>query len=291
MLRTRLIVGSILVAATAGMLLADERFAPWFPFLFATVTLLAILGTLELYGLLPPERRPRLGVCIVGVVAVVVLGWGPVVVAQFFGASRVAPPLASHWVLPGFTAVVLAIFLAEMAAFREPGRAVERIAVAVWAVAYLGLLPSFLAQLRTDVPAATETVIRRGTIALALAVFVPKGCDIGAYFTGRLLGRHRMTPALSPKKTWEGAAGGLAMAVLVAFAIDRYAVIPGGFSGIVGFGLTVGLAGMLGDLAESLIKRDCQQKDASQSVPGFGGILDVVDSIIFAAPVVYWWLR
>ena len=56
------------------------------------------------------------------------------------------------------------------------------------------------------------------------------------------------------------------------------------------FGLTVGLAGMLGDLAESLIKRDCERKDASQAIPGFGGILDVVDSILFAAPVAYWWL-
>jgi phosphatidate cytidylyltransferase len=59
----------------------------------------------------------------------------------------------------------------------------------------------------------------------------------------------------------------------------------------VGFGLTVGLAGVLGDLAESLIKRDCQKKDASQIVPGFGGTLDVVDAVIFAAPVAYWWLK
>jgi phosphatidate cytidylyltransferase len=56
-------------------------------------------------------------------------------------------------------------------------------------------------------------------------------------------------------------------------------------------GLTVGAAGVLGDLAESLVKRDCRQKDASQVVPGFGGVLDVIDSIVFAAPVAYWWLR
>ena len=134
--------------------------------------------------------------------------------------------------------------------------------------------------------------MRLGSVALALAIFVPKGCDIGAYFTGRLIGRHRMTPVLSPKKTWEGAAGGLAFAVAIAFALNAFRpVIPGGTAGIVGFGLTVGLAGMLGDLAESLIKRDCERKDASQAVPGFGGVLDVVDSILFAAPVAYWWLH
>ena len=128
--------------------------------------------------------------------------------------------------------------------------------------------------------------------AVALAIFVPKMCDTGAYFTGRLLGRHKMAPVLSPKKTLEGAAGGLALAVVTAIVIDQIApVLAGGLMAAAGFGLTVGLAGLFGDLAESLIKRDCQAKDASAVMPGFGGVLDVVDSIVFAAPVAYWWLR
>ena len=136
------------------------------------------------------------------------------------------------------------------------------------------------------------SVLRQETIALALSIFVPKGCDIGAYFTGRLIGRHRMTPVLSPKKTWEGAFGGLALAIAVAFGLNSLGpVIPSGPLGTTAFGLTVGIFGMLGDLAESLIKRDCERKDASAAVPGFGGILDVVDSILFAAPVAYWWLH
>src|SRR5262249_8320928 len=80
------------------------------------------------------------------------------------------------------------------------GAAVVRRAVTVWAIGYLAVLPSFFAQLRWLGP-----TIDHGTVALALAVFVPKGCDIGAYTAGRLFGRHRMTPVLSPKKTWEGA--------------------------------------------------------------------------------------
>jgi phosphatidate cytidylyltransferase len=123
-------------------------------------------------------------------------------------------------------------------------------------------------------------------------VFVPKCCDIGAYTVGRLLGRHRMTPVLSPKKTWEGAVGGVAAAILVAIGIDRLGPTPvlmKDYRWEVGFGLSVGIAGMLGDLAESLIKRDCQTKDASAVVPGFGGVLDVVDAIIFSAPASYVW--
>jgi phosphatidate cytidylyltransferase len=83
----------------------------------------------------------------------------------------------------------------------------------------------------------------------------------------------------------------LATAIAAAFGINALGpVIPGGGLSVAAFGLTVGVAGMLGDLAESLIKRDCESKDASANVPGFGGVLDVVDSILFAAPVAYWWL-
>ncbi len=137
----------------------------------------------------------------------------------------------------------------------------------------------------------------RSTAAIALAVFVPKGNDIGAYFTGkfltgRLLGRTPMTPLLSPKKTWQGAIGGMLASVAVAIGIQSgFHVIPYGWVGAVGFALSVGVAGIVGDLAESLIKRDLQTKDASQSVPGFGGVLDVIDSLLFAAPVAYLWFR
>jgi phosphatidate cytidylyltransferase len=82
------------------------------------------------------------------------------------------------------------------------------------------------------------------------------------------------------------------LAVAVAYGLNSLGpVIPASSGGPFGFGITVGVAGMFGDLAESLIKRDCERKDASQMVPGFGGVLDVVDSILFAAPVSYCWLH
>jgi len=182
---------------------------------------------------------------------------------------------------------LLGAFLYEMATFRDAATSVERLSLMYWSVAYLGFLPSFFAQLRWlgNSPAS-------GTCALALAIFVPKCGDIGAYFAGRRFGRRAMAPVLSPKKTWEGAAGGIVASVFAAILIDR--VLPSMLPGIlaeIGFGITVGIAGMLGDLAESLIKRDCQRKDASAVVPGFGGALDVVDAVIFAAPVAYCWIR
>lgn len=277
MLRTRLWMGAILIALTGGVLSVDQALAPYYPFLLLQVLVLSLAGGFEVLTLLRGyQKLPAWLVC-GGLGALVLTNW----------LARLLSPTADPWFWIGvvFAGVVLAAFLAEMAAFREPGGVVMRLSLMVWAVAYLGLLPCFLAQLRW-LPGDPN----RGTVALALAIFVPKMCDTGAYFTGRLCGRHQMAPVLSPKKTWEGAAGGMGLSVLTAILLNRLGpALTGGWLMEVGFGLTVGVTGLVGDLAESLIKRDCQQKDASAMMPGFGGVLDVVDSIVFAAPIAYLW--
>jgi phosphatidate cytidylyltransferase len=272
-------MGAILAALAAGVLFIDQRFAPWFPFLLLFLLVVGLAASIELRQLLPVSRRPHAWLAEACVVALITSNW----------VGHLAEDHAWPWIAGTFTAVVLSAFLVEMATFREPGESLGRIAFTIWIAAYLGLLPCFFAQLRW-LPGETANV-SPSTQALALAIFVPKCCDIGAYFTGRLLGRHRMTPVLSPKKTWEGFAGGMVTSVIVAVALGRIgpALHESDWRAAC-FGLTVGIAGVLGDLAESLIKRDCQKKDASQVVPGFGGVLDVVDAVIFAAPVAYWWL-
>jgi phosphatidate cytidylyltransferase len=183
-----------------------------------------------------------------------------------------------------FAATMIAAFLLEMRRFRgEPGQSLPRIAMTVLVVAYLGVLPAFFVQVRF--------LPEHSAILLFLVIFVPKGNDIAAYFTGTFLGRDRMTPLLSPKKTWQGFAGGMCGGTLVAVGVWLWqpAVFPHGAGEAIAFAVAVGLAGVLGDLAESLIKRDCQTKDSAHSIPGFGGLLDVVDSVLFAAPVAYVW--
>lgn len=274
MLQKRLWAGAVLVGLTVLMLTLDHGLAPWFPFLLLTCQLLGFAGCLELRSLFP--ERPTGWLCHGGVSLVLLAGWPARVLSG-------GDPW--HWVLGAFVAVVLLAFVAELITFRKRGEgAVVRVALVVLMVAYLGLLPCFLAQLRW-LPA--------GGVALAMALFVPKANDVAAYTAGRLFGRHPMTPLLSPKKTWEGFIGGMLGGVVAAVGLHRLSeapVLPGGDLGAVGFGLTVGLAAVVGDLAESMIKRDAGLKDASQTVPGFGGILDVLDSILFAAPVAYCWL-
>jgi phosphatidate cytidylyltransferase len=283
MLRTRLWMGACLIALAAAMLLGDRQFQPWFPFLFLFVTAVGLAATVELLFLLPESMRPPRLPCLGAVLMVLAANW-----PYHLGFRAFGGPLELVGLV--FALSVLGVFLLEMARYREPGGSVVRIAVGVWVVAYLGLLPSFLAQLRWP-PEGDDTLTDRGAAALALAIFVPKFCDIGAYFTGRFLGKHPMTPILSPKKTREGYIGGLVVAVATTVLANAWLQVLGGYAAAVGFGVTVGLAAIYGDLAESLIKRDCRQKDASSAVPGFGGVLDVIDSILFAAPVAYCWLR
>ena len=281
MLRTRLIVGSVLIGLTIGMLLADEHLAPWYPFLFLWVVGLSMAACHEFIRLLGPNRRPQVLVTYLGVAVLGLTNW-----VIHFPTSHPSP---WPWVLAVLAGLVLTVFLYEMALFEGSGRSVERMALTLFVVAYLGFLPCFFAQLRWLYSASQASY---GTVALALTIFVPKSCDTGAYVTGRLIGRHPMAPVLSPKKTIEGMIGGLTAAVVAAVLIDRLGPAPllhhNAFLELA-FGLTIGIAAMLGDLAESLIKRDCQRKDASAAVPGFGGVLDIVDAIVFAAPVAYGW--
>jgi phosphatidate cytidylyltransferase len=286
MIRTRVLVGSLLALGAAGVLLGDTYLAQhefaYFPFLFAFLMLAGILGSRELVRLFPTATRPSEALVTCGVLLLLAVNWYPAIRLQ------VSPTLASPWAMlvVVFVAVLMVAFLLEMRWYSgEPVVAVPRLALTVFAVAYLGLLACFFAQIRW---LSADPVV--SGVMLALVIFVPKCNDIGAFFTGTFLGRHKMTPTLSPKKTWEGFTGGMLTGSLVAVGLSFAApVFRGGVLEAAGFGLAVGLAGVLGDLAESLIKRDCQTKDASKSIPGFGGVLDVIDSVLFAAPVAYLW--
>jgi phosphatidate cytidylyltransferase len=263
------------------VLVGDDHLAPgWFPFLFASLMALGVIAGRELVHLFPEPVRPSLPLVLAGVLLCVAANWYPKLCAEL----GFAPGSVWAAVAVVFAATVMAAFLVEMRRYTgEPGRALPRVCATVLAVAYLGVLPCFFAQIRF-LPGPSA-------LMLSLVIFVPKGNDIAAFFTGTFLGRHKMTPLLSPKKTWQGFAGGMVGGVLVAVGVWFWqpAIFPHGAIEAIGFGLAVGVAGVLGDLAESLVKRDCQTKDASQSIPGFGGLLDVVDSVLFAAPVAYLW--
>jgi len=121
---------------------------------------------------------------------------------------------------------------------------------------------------------------------LLMFVFVIKFADIGAYAIGVSFGRHRFSPKISPLKSWEGMAGAVGAAVIVAIGFAVSCDIMAWWLAAV-FGLCFAFIGQIGDLVESMMKRDAEQKDSSKNVPGFGGILDIIDSLLVAAPFGY----
>jgi phosphatidate cytidylyltransferase len=278
LLITRLWTGGLLILVGLGILWFDAWLAPWYPVLLVVGLVASVMAARELCGLFP--GTPRCWLITLGVALVVLANWP---------AHLLEVGQAWHWI--GLTAIglLLTTFLIEARAFLGPGETTQRIALTWLAIGYLGVLASFLFQLRWLEGG-------RGEFALALAIFVPKSCDIGAYFTGRAIGRHHMSPILSPKKTWEGAAGGLIFSTAIALGINAlgsYATLGRpllSWPSAAAFGLVVGLAGMLGDLMESMLKRDSGKKDTANLIPSFGGVLDVLDAILFSAPVSYVWL-
>jgi phosphatidate cytidylyltransferase len=135
--------------------------------------------------------------------------------------------------------------------------------------------------------------IQEGRWWLFYLLAVTKLTDVGAYIIGSTLGRHKMTPYISPGKSWEGAMGGLIFGVSASLAfyfLIPYIPIHLSLVQSLGLGLLLSLLGQFGDLAESLIKRDVGVKNSSH-IPGLGGILDMLDSLIFASPILYLFLK
>ena len=146
-------------------------------------------------------------------------------------------------------------------------------------IVYLGLLASFLMSIR----------VHFGLWPLVMTIFVIKSADIGAYTVGQLFGRHKFAPRISPGKTWEGMLGAVLFGVIVSVIFaDRGKVMA--WQAAVVFGICFAFIGQMGDLVESMMKRDAQLKDSSSRVPGFGGVLDIVDSPLVSAPFAYCFL-
>lgn len=154
---------------------------------------------------------------------------------------------------------------------------------------YLGWPLSFFPLLRGFDAVALhgwQLLLPRGAWWLLAVLFGVWGFDTGAFFTGRFLGRHKLAPRISPGKTWEGVLGGMILAITAALL---FTVGPLGLPWYLAIllGFLIGVAATIGDLAESLIKRQTHVKDSGQFIPGHGGILDRVDSLLFAVVVVY----
>lgn len=192
---------------------------------------------------------------------------------------------------------VIAIFVRQFPQ-KNNSKPVETIACTLLGLLYVPYLFNFLTRLAFtwDRNPLSGDVCLTGKLLILYLVVVVKFTDIGAYFTGRLFGRRKLFPRISPAKTWEGLLGGIAFALAASIVIRQ---ATGGHIGVIAFGMrdavilgiVLPLAGVVGDLFESLLKRACGIKDSASYVPGMGGLLDVLDSLFFGAPILYLYIR
>jgi phosphatidate cytidylyltransferase len=294
-LKNRLTFGSLMLAGLFCLLWLDNAIEQWTkPWMMswhrdhpvnhgvAGVGLLVLLllllpiATTELATLLTAEHvRPYR--------IIASLGSGALVLHAFLTQFRKFELIAGSS-LAMIVVFVMLISAARRAWDRQSDRAIVRMAGTVLATLYLGGLAWFLMAIRVK----HSKYFSGSTMVVLMILLVVKFTDIGAYFGGRAFGRHKLIVWLSPGKTWEGLISGMLTAGIVGMICAHFVkeVQLSPHKGFI-FGVVLGGIGQVGDLLESLMKRDAEVKDSGRLIPGFGGILDVLDSPLFAAPFAY----
>jgi len=239
---------------------------PWMMFVFLQLIIVACL--IEFYNLARRQKlHPR---TVPGILMALLLG------ASFFVKGL---PLGlcffAGLLLTGF------YYVAVSRTVETAVQTTESVAVTVFGAVYVGLTLNFFLPLREEF----------GVSAVFFLMAVIFLGDTGAFFVGKAVGRYKMTPIASPNKTWEGAIGGLITAGFSAWAAQAVFLPAADPLAAVGAGLAVSIVAQVSDPLESLFKRAAGVKDSSNALPGHGGFLDRVDSLIFAAPSFYFLLR
>lgn len=279
MLAQRVRNGALLVAALAAAVAWARG-----PAALAVILLVTVLAQREFYAMLDAARLPNFKVfgCAAGTA---------LVAATWLGFRSPGPDgpeaLFTHTLFVAF----LVIFARQFHQ-RHNARPLETMAGTLMGMLYIAMPMSFLARLLLGWGDAPD-----GRALIVYLVAVVKAGDIGAFFVGTAIGRHKLIPRISPAKSWEGCVGGVAAAtaasLTAAALLQRFDLgpvrVPPGHAAVIGMGL--GIVGILGDLAESLLKRAAGLKDSGDLLPGLGGVLDVVDSLLPAAPLMYLYLR
>ena len=264
----RFITGTALIAAIAWVLFG----APLWVFALVTIVFIG-LGLNEFFVLV--ERK---GLFIERWIGLAVGLSIPLSIYVSFEPTK-------GWELLFMVVAFITLLLLQLRR-QDSSHAIVGVSTALFGIFYVSWCFSFLIKLRfVEAPN-----LPGGQWLVALLLLITKGGDIGAYTVGSLFGRHALAARISPSKSWEGAAGGLLFSVAAALALRPvFSGIP--WPSLLILGLLLGVLGQLGDLSESVIKRDCQVKDSGRLLPGMGGILDVLDSLLFTAPICFFFER
>ena len=273
-LALRIISAVVLLPIVLGIIIFCNHWA-WAAFCLV----LAIAGGLEFMKI--TNGQESLGTRVFSVILALI----PATLAYFIAGDEMSgvPYFSDHsWLLMGgaIAVTIWGAFLFNCFRPREISRASNVITATIACAGYVGVTALFLALFKRD-------LYEFGNAWLFTLMAMTWGSDTGAYFTGRALGKHKMAPILSPKKSIEGAVGGFLTALIAAFIARAIAFPHLAIWQVFVLAIVANFLAQMGDLAESLLKRSFGVKDSGHTIPGHGGVLDRVDALIFSAPWVY----
>ena len=186
--------------------------------------------------------------------------------------------------------VILLLLLSSIELFRNKGSVIFNIGSTLLGILYIGLFAGSLLGIREFYPSIGDLYTRGGYLIISIFIGIWV-CDSAAFFGGTALGKHKLFPRVSPNKSWEGAIFGFLFAVIIMILLKPVILNFLSWANIIFMGVIIGTVGQIGDLIESLIKRDAGVKDSSNLIPGHGGIFDRFDSLLFTAPVILLYLK
>ncbi len=256
----------------------------WMPSigLFGILVVLCILGATEFYSMVASAGLPHFRILgTVGGVALITTTW--------VALTRGSTGTAAEWECVVLVCITVAV-LVRLFPQKDNSRPIETMATTILGVMYVAFLLNFFTKLLIGWNGV------EGRLLTMYVIVVVKCSDIGAYFVGCHMGRHKLFPRVSPAKTWEGFIGGMATSLVVSLAFyfvckGSLTVVTLGLHDAVILGILFPVCGIVGDLSESLLKRAADVKDSGGMIQGMGGILDVIDSLLFAAPAMYVYAR
>ena len=253
---------------------------------FFLISTLALVGLWEYYVMLDHKKLPNFK--IIGM-----LSGGVLVGGGFYYCSRVGPARSYDFEVATLVFFMLIVFARQMFQKTRDLLPLETMAYTVFGLLYVPWLFSFVTKIVYLLPRDAGGNVT-GHIYVLWLVVVTKFSDMGAYLTGSMIGKHPLVPHISPKKTWEGFFGALVFSTggacgVLALRRDELSFLT--YTDAAILGLILGFAAIIGDLAESIVKRSADVKDSGKFLPGIGGALDLIDSILFTAPLLFFYLR
>jgi phosphatidate cytidylyltransferase len=212
---------------------------------------------------------------------------------SFYYFSKIGPAGSYDFEVAVLLFFLLTVFARQMFARLRQDEPLQTMAYTLFGLLYVLWLFNFVTKIVYLTPPLSNGVLT-GQFYVLYLIAVTKFADMGAYLTGSAIGRHLMVPHISAKKTWEGFFGALSFALVCSLALFK--LMPGHLSALTWthatiLGLLLGFAAIIGDLAESIIKRSTGVKDSGTLLPGIGGALDLLDSLLFTAPLLFFYLR